>query len=356
MKGTAPVILVRSRPDTDEAYWISIKDYFADPVRRKTRKITFVKARDRFDTAARHRVRHLALPAEQGVYFAPAPKRERLVSNMLPVINVAPKLYLAETEYRGAQELWSAARAAGAELPNEWILREKRILTVHDLTEEPWSRFCDRGTVEPFDTVEWSKSEDRQKQNEFVQLLGRCLTGRLRALPIRRDANRECYYFIRTKKLTPRTIHYQSLKKRARKTVFQGYPSKQDPTKIAYYRHTAFEGVFRRYEGQWCLEIVPTYFFTTDGTTVHPFYESKLKGIKAQERNNAVRSHVLMWADLLADDDINLFQNDAYNLLRFGRVLAFEIDAGLNDQSWLPLDSEDAPDNDEAIPDLFDED
>ncbi len=191
MKGTAPVILVRSRPDTDEAYWISIKDYFTDPTRRKARKITFVKNRDRFDAAAKDRVRQLALPSEQGVYFAPAPKRERLVSNMLPVASVAPKLYLAETDYRGAKELWTAARAAGAQLPNEWILREKRILTFHDLTEEPWPRFCDRGSVEPFDTGEWSTSEDRQKQNDFVQLLGRCLTARLRPLPVRRDSRRE---------------------------------------------------------------------------------------------------------------------------------------------------------------------
>ncbi len=63
-----------------------------------------------------------------------------------------------------------------------------------------------------------------------------------------------------------------------------------------------------------------------------------------------------MWADLLADDDINLFQNDSYDLLKFGRLLAFDIDAGLNDQSWLPLDSAEAPEDSVAISDLFDED
>lgn len=38
MNGNAPVILVRSRPKTREAYWTSIKDYFADPAKRKSRK------------------------------------------------------------------------------------------------------------------------------------------------------------------------------------------------------------------------------------------------------------------------------------------------------------------------------
>ncbi len=356
MKGTAPVILVRSRPDTDEAYWVSIKDYFADPNTRKARKVTFVKTQDKLDLAAKDRIRELALPPQQGVYFAPAPKRERLISNLLPVSSLSPKLYLAETDYRTSKDLWRAAMSSGAQLTGEWVLREKRILSFHDLAEEPWSKYCDRGTVEDFDTSEWSASEDRQKQNDFAQLLGRCLTERLRRLPIRRDKDHECYYFVRTKNLTPRVFYYQSLKKRARKTVFQGYPSKKDPTVIAYYRHTAFEAHFRRYDDQWHLEIVPTYYFTGDGTTAHPFYESKLKGIKAQERNNAVRSHVLMWADLLADDDVNLFQDSTYDFVKFGRLLTFNLDAGLYDERWLPLEIDKAADNEDAGPGLFDED
>src|ERR1700684_3991609 len=36
LKGNLPVILVYSRPRTDEAYWLSLKDYFSDPIRRAT--------------------------------------------------------------------------------------------------------------------------------------------------------------------------------------------------------------------------------------------------------------------------------------------------------------------------------
>ncbi len=36
--GNAPVILVRSRPSTREAYWVSIKDYFTDLKRGKNEK------------------------------------------------------------------------------------------------------------------------------------------------------------------------------------------------------------------------------------------------------------------------------------------------------------------------------
>src|SRR5262249_48755203 len=40
-KGNVPVILVVSRPASDEAYWISIRDYFADAAARSTRRVVF---------------------------------------------------------------------------------------------------------------------------------------------------------------------------------------------------------------------------------------------------------------------------------------------------------------------------
>jgi len=41
LKGNLPVIVVYSRPRTDEAYWLSVKDYFSDPIRRAARKLRF---------------------------------------------------------------------------------------------------------------------------------------------------------------------------------------------------------------------------------------------------------------------------------------------------------------------------
>src|SRR5215472_17244988 len=35
LQGNAPVILIVSRPDTDEIYWVSVKDYFQDLSLRK---------------------------------------------------------------------------------------------------------------------------------------------------------------------------------------------------------------------------------------------------------------------------------------------------------------------------------
>lgn len=41
LRGNAPVILIVCRPDTSEAYWVSVKDYFKDPTVLKTSRISF---------------------------------------------------------------------------------------------------------------------------------------------------------------------------------------------------------------------------------------------------------------------------------------------------------------------------
>ena len=55
LSGNAPVILIRSRPKTNEAYWASLKDRFRDATARKGRKVVFDKASDRFDENVRKR-------------------------------------------------------------------------------------------------------------------------------------------------------------------------------------------------------------------------------------------------------------------------------------------------------------
>src|SRR5713101_4213142 len=81
LQGNAPVILVVSRPRTDEAYWVSIKDYFQDLTKRGERKIHFDKRHDRFDQTCGPVLAKLALPRDAGIYLSPPPRRERLWSN-----------------------------------------------------------------------------------------------------------------------------------------------------------------------------------------------------------------------------------------------------------------------------------
>jgi hypothetical protein len=154
MAGNAPVILVVSHPKAREAYWVSIKDYFADPIRLRSRKVYFDKARNRFDTSCRQALVNLAVPRDIGLYLAPQPKHERLYSNLLPVTSYGERLYVAETPYREAKDLWAVINARQVDVGGEWILRDSRIFSLSDLHEPPWDTLCDRGTIEDFATEE----------------------------------------------------------------------------------------------------------------------------------------------------------------------------------------------------------
>lgn len=67
--GNAPVVLIVSRPDKNEAYWVSIKDYFSDPARRKQRIVQFDKRTDRFDRTCRERLCNLRAPVKRAPTF-----------------------------------------------------------------------------------------------------------------------------------------------------------------------------------------------------------------------------------------------------------------------------------------------
>ncbi|MFH1738319.1 MAG: DUF4365 domain-containing protein, partial [bacterium] len=62
LSGNAPVILVIIRRDSEEAYWVSVKDHFRDQARRSSCCVYFDKARDRFEPSSAHRLRDLAVP------------------------------------------------------------------------------------------------------------------------------------------------------------------------------------------------------------------------------------------------------------------------------------------------------
>jgi hypothetical protein len=275
MAGNAPVIIVVSRPSAREAYWVAVKQYFSEPARLKSRKVVFDKARDRFDTSCRQALINLAVPRDVGLYLAPQPKREKLYSNLLSVTYYAERLYVAETPYREAKDLWAVGNARGLAIGSEWILRDRRIYSLHDLSVAPWDTLCDRGTVEDFATEEWATTSDLATRRQFVDLLNRCLVEKGRTLDLAYDAKRDHYYFRATSNLSPRTVRYQSLANTVPRTVFQAYKSKTKSDHVAYYRHSAFEGKFRQYDGAWFLEITPTYHFTRDGYTLDPYYKDR---------------------------------------------------------------------------------
>lgn len=348
--GNAPVILVRSRPATNEAYWVSIKDYFQDLTRRKTGKITFDKTTNRFDLAAKSALQQLAMRADGGLYLATQPKQEIIYSNLLRLGPLPEHYYIAQTDYRTPAELFARLRELTRPVHGEWVLHTKLLTSFHDLSARPWTEVTDPGTLEAHRTEEWAQTDDPVRQRQFVQLLNACLKEKLyrKGVKFSRDAGH--YYFRPSQDLSNIEYAYASREHKTSRSVFKGYPKKSDHTQMSYYRHSAFESRFVRYGDTWFLQITPTYHFTRDGDRLSRYAPDLLSGIKRLENNQAVHGQVVMWAHILTAR--SLFDTGP-EFLDFAALQQFHLDAGLNDDAWIKRED---PDKSAALQDRTNDD
>jgi len=344
LQGNLPVILVVSRPATNEAYWVSVKDYFRDPARHKSRAVHFSKETDRLDKDAAPRLLTLGVQPTTGVYLAPTPKAETLFSNLLRT-HTPNSIYVARTDLRMPWQVWHVMKQLKWQAGSEWLLTHKFMLSFNDLSTYPWTQVCEQGTVEQHDAAEWSHSDNPDRRNEFAALLKQTLRQKLRDFEVRYNDYHECFYFRATRNLNPRRIEYQGINRKTDRIVFEGYPKRKDPTTnlsapITHYRHAACQARFHFMKDSWFLEITPTYYFTMDGLHTYRYHEERLKGIKRLERNAAVLGQVVMWASILTKP-ADLF-TPAYPFLSLGPVLTFPVDFGLDEGSWVPNEDDEA--------------
>jgi hypothetical protein len=333
MQGNAPVLLIVSRPSSKEAYWVSIKDYFADAGRLASRRVRFDKTRDRFTEGCFDALHAVGMPPGAGVYLGPPGKSETLVTNLLRVASYAPRIYVAETQVERPEDMWRLRDERGLPLRAGWILKNGRLLSFHDLREWPWQDLCDRGSVEDFDVEEWAASEDEDRRRDFVWLLKQCLRDKLYPrIVYRKDL--DCYIFRRpVSDLKPFSVRYQATPKRESKRDVFIQLTNRKTGKVSCYRHDAFEGFFRRLEGSWYLEINPTYVFTSDGDRLSLFQADQLSRIKRFERNPDVRRQVLMWASQLGRGEDLV--TPPFPLLVFGELATLDLQKGIDDAAWM---------------------
>jgi hypothetical protein len=331
LEGNIPVVLIVSSGDAKEVYWASVRDQFKDWKPADSTRVTFVRAEQKLDRRTFSRLATIASP-KPGLYLAPTRKPETLHTNLLPLELCPPSISVAQSECRNVHEVWTSLRTAGGEIDAGWMLWEKKILSFHDLSKPQWANICDRGTLEEFSAVEWSESDDLQRQRIFVQLLNQTLRAQL--YPEVRYWPQEDCYAIQGR---PHKQSYPSIQRSSKVTVVsQRTSTSKDGRKFDRFRHLAFRGQFRRFDDNWFLEITPTYRFTSDGFTLDRFHEENLKGIKRIEGNRAVLSSVLFWANYL-QPRTGLFDRDPLPL-QFGKLLTFRCDIGISDPDWLAAD------------------
>ena len=356
VSGNLPIILVVSRPETEEAYWISIKDHFKDSKNKTSTKVHFNKSKQRLLSTSFEDLVAIGKSPEIGFYSPPLPKAERLFSNLIPLTKYPDNIWLASTGARKPRDVWQKLAKIGGLYDGAWMLHEKKILSFHNLEEYPWSEICDRGTMEEFESDEWAASEDSDRKRQFVQLLNLTLKSQL-GPEVRYWPSEDCYAFSGSVEDGDIQKEYRSVKRKSKITVVSRYNKTNKNGRVfVWLRHHAFKGQFKYFDDQWYLEITPTYRFTYDGCNLDRFHEDRLKGIKRIEGNRAVLSSVLFWADYIGEKN-DLFK--ARNIpLSFGRPLSFELEHGINDKEWSAKNEEEnskAQDDVESFLPLFDE-
>lgn len=343
LAGNHPIILIVSRPATDEAYWVSVKDYFSSLEAKKTRTIYFKKSLHRFDENTANALQSLSVPRTVGLTLDEPQKVETLHSNLFPIIRFPETVYRAKTKFRKAMSLWKKADDIGVGIGNEWFLKDRMVSGFLPLNEDPWPKLIASKTIETIDTTLLSESMSQDDRRDFVRLLNHSLTSFLGRRGLRRfklNSQKSLYYF------PPQN---QSLDLRQKwgnrgseRAVIQKICAKSDPSRILCYRHCAFISSFEKLGEKWHLIVEPTYHFTTDGKNEYALRGEYLAGIKKFEKHQAVSNNMKFWAYFLTYTDMFETHKD---LIGIGPALEYEIGDGIDDSSWLSQADDEEKDN-----------
>lgn len=333
LHGNAPVILVRSHPGSDEAYWVSVKDYFSEhPEQRESRRIIFDRDRDRFDESCSDALFELARPRIDGLHLGTPPLREILIMNLLPLDSLPERIYVADAaieRHGDAREMWGKTSGTW---PRDWILWSGRVYSFSDLSGGLLARLC-KGPVTSFPADNWARSQDEDTRRRFVWLLKAALAGQMR--PALRSS-RELTWVAAAEEL-PVVIGIPDLS--TTRTIVSDY-RREDGTR-RYVRHLAFVPTFVCYGEQWYLELTPSYHFTRDGHEPDFYAAAHRSGIKRIERHTDFRRNVDTLARLLRGtvDLGGLTPDPAEQQLRFGELAQASVDT--SDTDMAAVDAED---------------
>ena len=333
LAGNQPVILIVSRPKTNEAYWISIKEYFATLEAKKTRTVYFKKRLHRFDESTNLLLQKLAIPPHAALGIQPAPKRERIESNLLPLLGFPKNIYFAGTRFKSMDSIKAAAKEQGTYPGRSWFTKWGNVYSFASLDEPPWPKLTTKTRRGSIPSERWARSDDQSIRNDFVRLLNEAVAEFLAArdlirLRLRRDLI--LYYFAPDDNAIERSASWGEAN--TPRMVVQKVLAKTDSTRILCYRHHAVIPRFYRFGGRWFLSIEPTYHFTTDGKATYSLREDYVAGMKKLEKHQAVKNNVRFWVYWLTNRDL---LNPRKENLVFGTPEAFAADYGINDVEWL---------------------
>lgn len=318
-----PTIYVVYHPDDDKLYWKEIQSYVKNTpnVWAPPFKITFNKTQDEFTPSCFDKVRDFApLTDHSRISFV---EQERLFSNLFRVRKI-PKVWSAPTKRKND----STVRQSINGFVPPFLISSGRLFSFSNLYEEKCvlRSYCDTSKINKEKVESWWENDDKKK--DYVYLLNQLLGIHLRRCNIRYNRQFRRNYFPRENNTD---LEF--------KTNWYNLRTKRHPDRLTakfykygfdiFWRHAAAELSFKMIGKEWFLQLIPKYFFTTDGVTpwdsekVGPFTTQ----IKADENNYHFLNHVLFWADILsranppsAEEEEIIFTLDLHTVLALQKL------------------------------------
>lgn len=325
LQATLPVILVCSHPKANEAWWVHVQGYFADPARRADRRVDFAKATMAFDGDICDRRFAVADPHGHAHTPIAEHRAETLVSNLLPV-EIPQEYWSYRSRAKDTGHAYALQRDSELELPYDFVVKGGRLLAWSPVDGTALAKATeDGGTVVPSGEL---MEGDADNERLLVWMLNAAL---------RHDVREDCVYHRKRQMLYFKATPGLRLRRlntggKHLRTVFKGHPKKSDPGKMAYYKHSGLQWQFLNLNGEWFCTLTPDYFYSYDGRKESRYSASYLSGIKKLERNQAVLGETRMWAAFLRFEP-NLL-DERGRILDFGELEAFEVERGIDDESW----------------------
>lgn len=200
-----------------------------------------------------------------------------------------------------------------------WAVFENRIFTFYDMEQEPAFRsIVDVGSIEELTTEDISQHELMEYQNLFKYLMKDTLQDQLLPFDVNWSKQQKQFYFLPNEKDSEQRKEEWVGKKISRRRVFERKYQRKDPSKVAFFKHLAFDISFLDIDSQWYATITPSWYYTWNLYKRNRFHDDLLSKQKRLEHNSSVRDQVRFVGYFLAN---NRNDND---LITFGELVEFQ--------------------------------
>ncbi len=234
---------------------------------------------------------------------------ERLVSNLLPVVELPSRIYSAPTSMRLKSDF---PKSEGSPSPPPFLLRSGRLYTFDDLNDET-SAF--RQSVDIKDTSDevFQKWFGSEKQNWAIELLNISLKDAMYRRYLRFDKKGQRFFFMPVNG-QPKRISWVIGGKRTGREVTTPHTATRlndrgEKERIPFgWRHQGVRANFILLPAGLFLRVSPTWLLTTDGKTprggprVGPILSQWLN----QERNGQILRSIRFWTLVMARGQTHL--------------------------------------------------